>query len=1588
MPDQELSQVEKQLQQINKAAKSLTASLESLAKSYDNLSKGAIKSTATALGALAKEIKNLGDVRSVGNAFRSFAASLEKSGTAVASLRSEYQALIKDLKTIKSLSASIKEPAAIIAQSKAQPIPETVVAAETSARLSSRLAPLGTAVRPVVLPEKDVSFAQKVAWRREYEQRSFAKAGELKEQLEREAAHRASIRASLGRSEVALESRINAQLEQIAARRAAIRASLSGSEAGLGARVSQAREAAILRRLPSVDVEGLPTGADYRAAIARNERALMERLRTAAVEEASTGVNLEQVTTDNIIRLQQVSKAEEDAARKAVEAANRQRELVKAFGGVSSSVENAEAALKKYGVSMKDLKSVFIDPTTATRIFTFENRTTEGVIQRATLAVDRFGNVTNSSRNRVRSFADTVANNTVKVLQWGIAVGVVYGAMHRFSEVFTILKNINESMSNLAFSSNRSMQSVQEFFDSAARAALETGTSVKGVLDVYDDAIRATSALGNTPERFSMASNLVRQVMVFTRLSGLEAKQALDMLVGALRQVGDASNDSADKASKVREAFSEEKVSRVLDMWVYLAKSANISMQDLAETFSITGSAALEAGVKMENLAAMATVLSESTSKSAAEVGNTIRRLIGQTESETGIKALRSYGVAIEDVTGRARNWDDVMTDVAEKIESGALTQDALREIAYAIGGGPRGSADFIILIKSWDEVLNKAQKARTESKGAAEAVMDIKMKTLVSSLNKLETSFLGLVNALGEEGLLKAITDLVKGLTSVLGLFKNIVELLGPATLRITAFGMAASALAKYGPWLTKVMLPMLGLGGETAAAAAAAPRVPLMTRIASNVQSAKGGLALSAAFAATSFTQEEPVKGANLIRAGATMGGAVISTLLSGSPVVGALIGNVIGEVVVQKLGEGQLMRAPLAGLGEKELRDRLELLKRSFSTAQIGTGVVGTAVEALFGVTGLAGYNKEITDMFLNVYAKSGKDAAMAFLDQLIAGLRAGATDPGNGNIAASAGSALFNALLAPNEQDIRSYAESLIETYDEIVSRGLMSQEQEQAINESLGRRNKLIKQANDEVLTLSEQFDRIRSESLRKKSAGELGSTEYKNIVKGFEAAYKQAGLVTVALDDVATSARDVGLVFATTTPEIRQELVDLSTDIFTVEDALSKLAASGGDQAQIEAYTKRLNTLREELKATYELAEKTKIGVSFKFSGFDDLSELSAAEIEEVKRQALDLQNTYADTFKQGRDEFAAMMESFVILSKDGFTKIDGIGQAFFNIFLRRMEEQKRKMDEFNLERLKDVSPEEFPELERRVKYWERFLNQIPGYSAANPPETFNLVIGEDPQWRRLVTTQEALRYAIEELTEIEKKKLEGMWNIPEGATVMVPLTSLYYAPKGGAGNMPTSITGALGTTPTIDVLSDIPPAAQQVTNSFDQVSTSGMDLSNAMVMAIENLRTVRVGDPSELKRYDIGIPMSRPTMRAGEIASQYDIYARGPANVHNQDRPSFLGSLIKPLSDFIQRTAPNEFLKGGGSGGGERTFASLNSAATNLAKAASYLSRNITVNTTVYLDGRVVARNVSSHQSTNLSRAARGYGYNGGGVT
>lgn len=1195
----------------------------------------------------------------------------------------------------------------------------------------------------------------------------------------------------------------------------------------------------------------------------------------------------------------------------------RQRLFNETFGVSNRAIAQASKLLGRYNLDLNDLSRVMIDPITQTKQFTFYTKMADGVISKATIAVDRFGNIVSDSGTRFKGFTDMVGRNIVKVLEWAVAVGVVYGAFSQLTQVIGDMRDFDEIMSDIAITMRETGDTLSRFFESAAIAARDTGVNFREVLGIYDETLRATSAIRDETTRLAASEQLLTGTLQMARLTGMETDEAMDSLLGTLRQLGSSLEDVEGPGDRAAKTF--EQTTHLMNVWVYTARDLNVTLDDLATTFAITGAAAAAAGVDIEELTAITAVMAETTVKSADEIGNSIRRMITTMQSETGLKALQELGISLEDMSGNMREWDDIMQEIARRRQAGAISDAAFRQLTYALGGGARGAADVTALIDSYEQVLARVAELRDETliTGAAEAAMAEKSETLNDAINNMTTAFSELVMELGTDGgLLDLLTGAIGLIADLVDGMTTIVDTLGPATIRMAAFGAAMAVVAKYGPYIATALgqtvtgqMFMAGMGKPQQPQQLGLPGFGLQQPQRTTTQRA-AGLAPAILYAGMATMGEEQT-GQKIARAGTIIGGAIIGELTMGSPLVGAAIGDAIGSVLVKHMERARLAREDIEIMSDEELRQAVEAARAGLEEAIYGT--------ARAGFIDPQRAREEIEEL-VRIYEEEGEIAAKAFGKQLTGpGLL---FDPTTGRF----GAEVFLQQL-----------EEIAQVQGEIEERGMASDEAKKRVQLLATERDKNINLALKQIESekIINDLIRQRRQALIQLSEGEIGKKEFKNLSEAIDTV-TESGVVAYeafrGFEDIP-----IGDFFARwieMAPEARDEIMSIVTSINQLEDAI----AGADEGAQKGIWQRQLKEMEEQARIFFNLPTMFEGGAEFKFRGFADYGDLTQEEFQKVLEMAREFQQQYLDAIipEEAHEAYFESLDAWVAYNAEAFGEVEELHQNFVQMAKKAFDEYKKEQGQFNLQRLKDISPQQVPELNRLVRFWENYLTRIPGYEGE--AEQFNLILGEEGELHRLVTTQEALRFAIEDLTAVEKKQLEGMWNIPEGATVMVPLQSLYYAPKGGgAGAVP-----------------DLPKIFGDLSSELGQPADTMDMAADKMMQAADKMGEVPI-HPDVLHGLRQG---QEPTTGMGEVPTHPDVLygiTQGQEETKGMQAVEALMRAAEAMQNIQIEVPPIE-----------ATFV---------------------INNTVTLDGQVVARQTSRRQSRELHRVARGRGYAGGTV-
>jgi len=142
-----------------------------------------------------------------------------------------------------------------------------------------------------------------------------------------------------------------------------------------------------------------------------------------------------------------------------------------------------------------------------------------------------------------------------------------------------------------------------------------------------------------------------------------------------------------------------------------------------------------------------------------------------------------------------------------------------------------------------------------------------------------------------------------------------------------------------------------------------------------------------------------------------------------------------------------------------------------------------------------------------------------------------------------------------------------------------------------------------------------------------------------------------------------------------------------------------------------------------------------------------------------------------------------------VVRTQEGVRIYRGPEAQFLQESLRQQQAGQGTSD-FAFRRLKDVDPSQFGQLQALTQMYNAMLTRL---GSPEEEKNINLLLGEQNVFKQLTGRMSALQLALEDLTKVEKAQLSGTWNLPSGATALVPISSLdiqRWNGQGGGGGM------------------------------------------------------------------------------------------------------------------------------------------------------------------------------------------------------
>lgn len=1047
-------------------------------------------------------------------------------------------------------------------------------------------------------------------------------------------------------------------------------------------------------------------------------------------------------------------------------------------------------AVKKYGMSVDNLKKVHNEAATQIKTFTFAQQGANGVMNTATVTTDRWGNVLKDTQKRFRGFFSTIGRNIQEAIKWSIAIQLVWGPLKKVGELVEIAIQNEAKLADITISLGEAQSEVNEIFKTAADVAEETGESVHGVLQGYELAIRATGGIKNENERLATSQILLRDSMVLSKLSSLEQAQALDTLVGATRQL------SLDLDEGIQ----------LIDSWIAVGKRANVSVETLAESFAITAASASNARLSLHELNGIITVVAENTTLSATEAGNAVRAFISGFQTDKAQKELAQFGVAVKTTSGDALGFYDVMQQISDLYQTGIITDAQLNKIGEAIGGGARRGAQVVATIKDLARVQEVAEVS-AKAHGDAEEALGIKLDTVQTKLTEVANAFQKLAQSLGEDGgildILKVLLDTGEGLIDT---FTALSKLLGSALPVIVATSIALARVGKTGGFasLTGGMATTAaGLGGGAGLTRGALRGGAALTR------TTGFGVPAIAATAGINLLQGEneqaigsAIGGAFGLAAGAAFGPQAAT--------IGALVGASIGESFVSNVLEY-----------EYEFEN---LFANVFPTEE------GGAIEKGAETFGEA-LKREQQDLFDDLLSQAGggNEALGRFKSAVIQSI-----------------SSAYAALpWTEQEQGLTREQATLV------AARGLGGRFGESDISNYLSRTRQLqqlgetdvsdvealstdqSRLADDYASTIEDITSNLRDEVREQRTLNQITNKQYndsKNAIEGLKAnltgLYTLIGDLNAAPSEIAASFRDMADTLIYASEEERTAINELSGDITQWMNLLEQAEEAGGE-IDFGGVLYTTSEIRENIEIATEIL-RNYIDLIGRSTAISRVSIPSVSEQEGITPRQLDniiqqakakFSREFAAGTREGlyegveESDLSSQFESFFVDlgPKFGLVLVNGVRQSDLDKVIAEQIEAGTLagMDNIGLRDFTDFTKSQ---VLSTVAQANQIQQAIEGEFGIDLDEQTFIAWTSNAITGPITANQFIMQMLMKDLIDVNEKQLEGVYNLPTDASFYVPFTG-YALGQGGAG-------GGLNVEQLINALDNLTNAVNEETTS------------------------------------------------------------------------------------------------------------------------------------------------------------------------
>ena len=410
--------------------------------------------------------------------------------------------------------------------------------------------------------------------------------------------------------------------------------------------------------------------------------------------------------------------------------------------GTIQSITEARQALKEYAAEMGYVvqTSLRLDTNTNKLVGTFKSM--GGKVANITAQFNAQGKALNITSQKLDAQSSIFSELASGFSSFFTMYFTTYTMVPRIAALvrsgFEEFSNYNKALLNISYTMDLSKQQLKDLGESALESARNLGIAVDDMESIY-------KVYANQTITAEQLAKQAAPTAILSNLASEDASTAADQIQAVMNQFDMlAGDDSPENFAKQAE--------HVVDVMDLISQNLALDYQKgisvISEATEVAGATAKQAGMSFEQLAAIAGTAAETTRQEGSSIGNALKTIMVRTskaskyagddeiDNETlsnASKALHGIGVEVYKQGGEYREFDVIMSELAEKWDSLSDAQKA--NISFAIAA-TRQTNLLSVVLKNYKESTDLATRAVNEHGSA----MKNQEKYLNSTAGHLKT--------------------------------------------------------------------------------------------------------------------------------------------------------------------------------------------------------------------------------------------------------------------------------------------------------------------------------------------------------------------------------------------------------------------------------------------------------------------------------------------------------------------------------------------------------------------------------------------------------------------------------------------------------------------------------------------------------------------------------------------------------------------------------------------------------------------------------------------------------------------------------